>query len=283
MKIKHSSPRNARKGLASAATAEEQSRVLISEGVSEVLSEFARTMLTDFPIQGILDHLVKRIVEILPVTAAGVTVISPGSHPRYVAASNANALRFEQLQTELAEGPCVLAYTTGETVSVSDLSSEGLFPNFTPRAVTAGLAAVFTFPLHHGRSQLGALDLYRETPGELSREAMEAAQTLADVAGAYLVNAQARAELKDASDESRHAALHDALTGLPNRLLMVERLEHAFLRERRSSHTSALFFVDLDRFKAINDTYGHHVGDELLVAVADRLTEVLRWRPRVRK
>ena len=276
MKIKHSSLRNARQGLASAADAEEQSRLLVSEGVSEVLSEFARTMLTDFPIQGILDHLVKRIVEILPVTAAGVTVISPGSHPQYVAASNADALRFEQLQSELGEGPCVLAYTTGEAVSVKDLSSEVKFPNFTPRALAAGLAAVFTFPLHHGRSQLGALDLYRETAGELSREATEAAQTLADVAGAYLLNAQARAELKDASDESRHAALHDALTGLPNRLLMVERLEHAFLRERRSSHTSALFFVDLDRFKAINDTYGHHVGDELLVAVADRLTEVLR-------
>src|ERR1035437_3538565 len=65
-----------------------------SEALSEVLSDFARTMLTDFPIQGILDQLVKRIVEILPITAAGVTVIAPGLRPHYVAASNAPALRF---------------------------------------------------------------------------------------------------------------------------------------------------------------------------------------------
>ncbi len=233
-------------------------------------------MLTDFPIQGILDHLVKRIVEILPVTGAGVTLISPGYRPRYIAASNAAALRFERLQTELGEGPCLVAYESGEAISAPDLNSGALFPTFTARALEAGLAAVFTFPMHHGDSRLGALDLYRDTPGTLSRESMDAAQTLADVAGAYLLNAQARADLKASADRSRKAALHDALTGLPNRLLMLERLEHAFLRERRSSKTSALFYVDLDRFKAINDTYGHHTGDQLLVSVARRLTEILR-------
>jgi diguanylate cyclase (GGDEF)-like protein len=248
----------------------------VSEGLAEVLGDFARTMLTDFPIQGILDHLVKRIVEILPITAAGVTVISPGLHPQYVAASNPAALRFEQLQTELGEGPCLVAYDTGKAIAVPDLGSEVLFPTFTRRALEAGLRAVFTFPLHHGDTQLGALDLYRETPGALSQESMSAAQTLADVAGAYLLNAQARADLKDSSDRAHEAALHDALTGLPNRTLMLERLEHAFLRARRSSKTSAVFFVDLDRFKAINDTYGHSAGDELLVAAAERLTEVLR-------
>jgi hypothetical protein len=64
------------------------SEQLSGEQLSDVLSEFARTMVTEFPIQGILDRLAKRIVDVIPVSAAGVTVISGGSGPRYIAASN---------------------------------------------------------------------------------------------------------------------------------------------------------------------------------------------------
>jgi diguanylate cyclase (GGDEF)-like protein len=244
--------------------------------VSDVLREFARTMVTDFPIQAILDHLVKRIAEIMPVTAAGVTLISPGVHPRYIAASNEAGSRFERLQSELGEGPCLMAYRTGRSVAVPDLRTEERFQNFVLRALNEGLAAVFTFPLRHGDNQLGALDLYRDTVGPLSPAAMTAAQTLADVAAAYLLNAQARSDLQDSADRSWAAALHDPLTGLPNRVLMLERLVHALIRGHRSGKTSAVLFVDLDRFKAVNDTYGHRVGDELLIAVAKRLTGTLR-------
>ncbi len=246
------------------------------EDLSDVLSEFARTMVTDFPIQGILDHLVKRIVEIMPITAAGVTLIAPGLEPRYVAASDLSALRYEKLQTELGEGPCLAAFGADAAISVPDLRLEGRFPRFSPRALESGLAAVFTFPLRHQDVQLGALDLYRDTPGRLSAGSMTRAQTLADVAAAYLINAQARADLKDASDQSREAALHDPLTGLPNRVLILQLLEHAVRAGHRSGRISAVFFVDLDRFKEVNDTFGHNVGDELLVAVAQRLTGLLR-------
>jgi diguanylate cyclase (GGDEF)-like protein len=244
--------------------------------LSEVLSEFARTMLTDFPIQGILDRLVKRIVDVMPVSAAGVTLVSAGLEARYVAASNELALRFEELQSELGEGPGLAAYHTGEAVSVPDLRGVQWFPSFAPRAVAAGLAGVFSFPLHHADLQLGALVLYCDRPGPLSSDAMTAAQTLADVASAYVISAQARADLQTSSDRARDAALHDSLTGLPNRALMLERLEHARRRGGRSGKTVALFFLDLDRFKVVNETYGHHVGNELLVAVAERLTAALR-------
>ncbi len=244
--------------------------------LSDVLSEFARTMLTDFPIQGILDHLVKRIVEVLPVTAAGVTLISPNLQPRYVAASDESALRYEKLQTELGEGPCLVAYRTGRVVAVADLRTEERFPRFTSRALDAGLGAVFTFPLHSDDQRLGALDLYRPTPGALDAAAMAASQTLADVTSAYLINAQARSDLRESSERSREKSLHDPLTGLPNRVLLLERLEHAVLRGRRSGKLAAVLFLDLDSFKAVNDTHGHRVGDELLVAVSQRLTNGLR-------
>jgi DNA-binding CsgD family transcriptional regulator len=164
--------------------------------LTSVLGEFARDMATDFPIQRILDHLVLRIVEILPITASGVTLIEPNAMPRYVAGSDASAIRFEQLQTELGEGPCLEAYRTGTAILVPDLRREDRFAKFRFRALEAGLGAVFTFPLREGDRPLGALDLYRDTPGPLGRDDMAAAQTLADVTTAYLVNARGRDALQ---------------------------------------------------------------------------------------
>jgi diguanylate cyclase (GGDEF)-like protein len=251
--------------------------VVADEGkLSAVLSEFARTVITDFPIQGILDHLVDKIVEILPITSAGVTLISAGTAPRYVAASDELALRFEQLQSELDEGPCLAAFESGEAVAIADLSTDDRFPKFAPAALAEGLAAAFTFPLCHGTRCLGALDLYRVTPGPLDQHDMDTAQTLADVAAAYLLNAQARDDARVTYGRLLHVSMHDPLTGLPNRLLFHERLEHAALTTQRSHANAAILFVNLDNFKLVNEIYGHDVGDQLLVAVAQRLGGVLR-------
>jgi diguanylate cyclase (GGDEF)-like protein len=73
-----------------------------------------------------------------------------------------------------------------------------------------------------------------------------------------------------------HQALHDGLTGLPNRTLLMERLNLAVARLERGEGVAALMFVDLDRFKLINDTMGHRVGDQLLVAVGERLRSKVR-------
>jgi diguanylate cyclase (GGDEF)-like protein len=244
--------------------------------LSDVLRDFARTMLTDFPIQGILDQLVRRIVEIMPITSAGVTLISETTSPHYVAASDEAALRFEELQTVLDEGPCIVAFRTGKAVAIADLSKDKRFPVFIVQAREAGLAAVFTFPLHHGDSQLGALDLYRDTPGGLDEDAMTVAQTLADVASAYLVNAQGRSELLNSRVHAGATALRDGLTGLPNHILLLERIHHALVCRRRSGNLVAVLFIDLDGFKKVNDTWGSRVGDDVLVAVSSRLTDVLR-------
>ncbi len=244
--------------------------------MADVLAEFARTMLTDFPIQAILDQLVRRIVDVLPVAAAGVTLISGREAPVYVSGSNRAAWRFEQLQTTYGEGPCVAAFQSGEAVEIADLLTEKRFPRFTAHALTLGLAAVFTFPLRHGDHQLGALDLYHDVAGPLTAEVTTAAQTLADVASAYLINAQGRADLQESFQRSRQAALHDPLTGLANRVLMLDRLENALQRNHRSSRHCAALFIDLDRLKAVNDSYGHAIGDELLVAVANRLSQLIR-------
>lgn len=75
---------------------------------------------------------------------------------------------------------------------------------------------------------------------------------------------------------ARHAAFHDPLTGLPNRVLFNDRLEHGLEQAKRYDRTLAVMFVDLDDFKKINDTYGHDVGDGVLQTIAGRLKENMR-------
>jgi diguanylate cyclase (GGDEF)-like protein/PAS domain S-box-containing protein len=77
-------------------------------------------------------------------------------------------------------------------------------------------------------------------------------------------------------EELKHRAFHDALTGLPNRLLFQDRAARGLVATRRGGTTAGVLFVDLDDFKVVNDTMGHSVGDELLVAAGTRLSSVVR-------
>ncbi len=83
-------------------------------------------------------------------------------------------------------------------------------------------------------------------------------------------------ELHESRRDVDHLARHDALTGLANRLMLYDRLEHAIAVSQRTGRKIVLIFIDLDRFKEINDTRGHAVGDEVLEAVSNRLKKMVR-------
>ncbi len=87
---------------------------------------------------------------------------------------------------------------------------------------------------------------------------------------------RARRQLEQRTAQLHHRALHDALTGLPNRALVMDRIEQMLARNRRRPSTGAVLFLDLDDFKNVNDTLGHGAGDQLLIAVAGRLVTTLR-------
>jgi diguanylate cyclase (GGDEF)-like protein len=100
------------------------------------------------------------------------------------------------------------------------------------------------------------------------------------LAGLILVlgmgRALARRLVSERTDELRHQALHDSLTNLPNRVLILDRIEQLLVRNRRNGTSGAALYIDIDDFKNVNDTLGHEAGDRLLVAVAARLTTALR-------
>ncbi|MDP3713223.1 MAG: EAL domain-containing protein [Mycobacteriales bacterium] len=92
----------------------------------------------------------------------------------------------------------------------------------------------------------------------------------------YRLVARAARQLQAQVARNEHQAMHDALTGLPNRTLLFDRAERALARDRREQRSTAVLLLDLDRFKEVNDTLGHHNGDRLLCEVAVRLQSHLR-------
>lgn len=101
---------------------------------------------------------------------------------------------------------------------------------------------------------------------------LELKQTKSDLSDIRADLSKSQVKEKDAL----HIALHDSLTGLPNRLLLEQRLDHGLAQARRYGWKLAVLFIDLDKFKNINDSYGHDIGDKLLIAVAERLQASVR-------
>ncbi|MEU4625581.1 GGDEF domain-containing protein [Actinoplanes sp. NPDC023801] len=168
----------------------------------------------------------------------------------------------EELLGGLPGGWAALTRNTPEGEAVSTVAGP------VPAALLAGdISPVrVTLTLRSDKQLYGTLMAGGDVP--IPADVMPSLETLAAQTVLGLRNAEHAADL-------RHQAFHDNLTGLANRLLLHDHLEQAVARARRGSPV-ALLMIDLDGFKAVNDTYGHAAGDQLLVAVAQRLRDGIR-------
>jgi len=173
--------------------------------------------------------------------------------------------------------PILRACQTWRTGSVRSAPDEPDPPSATsllPRArdVEAGPSVTIGTP-QRPWGRLGAYSVRRRA---FKNEELLFLETIASVLDAAIQRRQAVATAKAREAELVQRAFHDALTGLPNRALFDDRLRHAAARAQRERACVSVLFIDLDGFKAINDTFGHAAGDLLLKDVADRMRCCLR-------
>jgi len=157
---------------------------------------------------------------------------------------------------------------TGGPTIVDNMATEARFkahPTLLELSVVSSLSVVIGS--HH--EPFGVLGVHAREPRAFSEDEVAFLTTVAT-----LISVAVERDRKE--QVTRHAALHDPLTGLPNRALALDRLAHALARRQRERIDVAVFVLDVDRFKTINDSFGHAAGDEVLLALAPRLTHAVR-------
>ncbi len=160
------------------------------------------------------------------------------------------------------------ALESGLHVIVDDWSSERRF-SMPPALRVLGVRSSLAVPIAGKDRPYGVLDIHSTEPNHFTPQDVHFVQASANVLADAL-------ERHSADEALRHRVLHDSLTGLPNRLSFVDTLRDALQRGLASGSPVGILFLDLDHFKLINDSIGHHAGDDLLQAVAPRLRAHLR-------
>jgi diguanylate cyclase (GGDEF)-like protein/PAS domain S-box-containing protein len=152
----------------------------------------------------------------------------------------------------------------------TDIASDPSWLGYRKDALAHRLRACFTWPIFGRLGQvLGVLTIYHRKPGAPSELELGLIQVMTDLAGLAI-------DSRKSEDRIRYLAHYDELTGLPNRTMFSQTLSHALVGANRNSHQVGVLFMDLDRFKNINDTLGHESGDRMLREVAKRIRESVR-------
>ncbi|QTA82322.1 Two component system response regulator, PAS and GAF and GGDEF and EAL domain-containing [Desulfonema limicola] len=174
------------------------------------------------------------------------------------------AMDAQPVHPETGGSPSIAAYT-GDMVIISDIKNSNLWKKKRDAALNHGIRACCSLPVISGQGQiLGVISAFYRKICHPDNSVVKLLEVLAKLASVAI-------ERRILSEKLEHQARHDVLTGLPNRAAISEYLNQALIQASKTSEKVAVFFIDLDRFKHINDSLGHPVGDGLLKEVTERL------------
>ncbi len=232
----------------------------------EALARLSEVALREHQLRTLIDEIVATVTDTLDVQICGVlrvrddeagidVVCSVGQPdpPSVVPVGKASHAGY--------------ALDARETVLSDDLTTERRFD--VARLVALGMGSGVAVIIEGHDRPFGVLSVYSSRTGRFSEDDVNFLQAVANV-----LSASVDRQRKD--EATRHAALHDPLTSLPNRTLALDRLELALARRRRGDATVALMLIDIDRFTMANESLGHTAGDQVLAALATRLRETVR-------
>jgi hypothetical protein len=214
----------------------------------DVFVELADTLVDEFDVAEFLDGLTERCVRVLGIAAAGLLLTEEKSPPQVAAASSERARLLELFQVEVAQGPGLDCFRTGQRVCVPDIPAAGRWPRFTAAAAAVGFAGVHAVPMRRRHQIVGALSFYTVEPGAVDEASVRVGQAMADMATIGLLQQRAIRRRETVAAQLRQA--------LPSRILieqakgvMAERLQisvdEAFALLRRQARSQSRRLTDV--------------------------------------
>ncbi len=235
----------------------------------EELSKIQRAISRREPFQSILDAITAGARELLRDEVAGLRLRDPDDPGMMILHSNKGL--HPDLAKELWRVAIQDAGATGQALLRDELVVMEQYPTAPhriPELAAAHIQSAMAAPVHDSGVVVGSLVVASYQPRVYTDRDRDVLQVFAEHVSLAVTDHQTR--------EKMHEAYHDSLTGLASRALFMERLEHGLARAARQRTQLAVLFIDLDRFKMVNDSLGHAAGDALLIGVADRLRACLR-------
>ena len=226
------------------------------------------------PLDQVLHALVALVEEELDDLTAAVLLLEEGSERlRYVAAlglPEAYRAEIDGVDIGPRAGACGTAAWRREPVICSDVLNDPLWENVRHLPLQFGFRSCWSTPILSAENTvLGTFALYSNAVREPTQMEQEVMAMATDIAGIAIERTRAEVRI-------HHMAHHDPLTGLPNRTLFWAQFGRAIAEARREARRITVTYIDLDNFKQINDTLGHAAGDEVLRALALRLSHCIR-------